>query len=526
MLFEIFCLPLVIVAFLVVRIIPRTIFSNNDYLGTDQWFHFYLARSYRELGFFRNGSWPRVDTSPPPLFYPPLFHLLISRVPSTALLRWSPYITPLVQFIELVVLGMFSYHLASMVSPGIELKIACLTCLIIAFLPILFGPNSGMVFSSPRPLGVLLANTGLASMYFFSQGWAPLLFIPLLIMSVILASLTSRFAVQALLFIGTIYSALTWNPGAWLILAGSYLIPIIAGYSLFLPLCRNHLRHIILYKLVFEKKSDYMTAKHQGTPSVLVRALNALIHLKWREASEVLYSSALMRIILMNPLAVFVVVGGAVFINEMPQALRDLFILLVSVLTITTLTAWRPLKFLGDAERYIEFGALLPIAFLTVWYALSSSTMAVIAILLMIYSIVFCFFSFRLHPRIDHDSLIELLAQLESLGQKKILAIPTYCHPMLLYLTDKKVPYLDGWQYSDRYYSQIESLKSRHAYLYGNYPGPNLDTLDEQICEFDIDCILFCTREKVPYPAEVVGERLKKYPLIFSNGSYELYQAR
>ncbi len=228
------------------------------------------------------------------------------------------------------------------------------------------------------------------------------------------------------------------------------------------------------------------------------------------------------RLVIMNPFAFLALAGGILFFGEFPVEMGKLYFLLVAGMIVSIATMTQSLKFLGESERYLEFGSLFPIFFFCGWLA-TFPGYAVAFWLICLYSLLFSIFSFRLQPRINVQARNELISFLNSLGHKKILAFPTFCHPMILFFTGLKVPYFDGWAYRDEYFNNMEKVKNQFAYLYGTYPGPNIATFEKQIDEFNVDYVLFCRHENTIGNDKEVTTALSRYPKIYSNEGYAVY---
>lgn len=498
--------------------------KDNYYMGTDKWTIFYFADSFKKYGYFSMKKWPRADLSGPTHFYPPLFLMIISTLKKRILLKFEKYFTTILQFLLLLIMMGFSMLLSSHLYPDKVLFYGIYSGLIIAFLPILFGPNSGMVFSSARPLGILFTNLFFVNLYFFQIG-SYYLSAVLCIILFFLAAITSRFAVQTILFLGIVYSVLTRDISVLIVVLLSFGISVACGYKLYWPILRCHIRHLVIYKKVLENASIDMLEKHKSILHTFSFAWQRIKKRDYTATVREIYNSPLPRIILMNPLVVLILIAGIYYYKLFPIELKSLYLLLLSGVIVSVSTSLRKLKFLGEGERYLEYGSLYPACFLAVCL-LESDFLRYVFWFILIYSSIFAFISFKIHSKLDKYSFDELIVYLKTLGRKKIICFPTYCNSMILYLTNMRVPYIEGWQYLDRYYKNMKALKERWAGLYGIYPGPNLESLESQIDEFGIDYLLFCKSETALSQMNEIANNLGKYQLVFTNKAYRVYLAK
>ena len=510
--------------FFTIRLLPRMLFSSNDYMGTDKWNLFYYTKAYKQNGYFKFKQWPGADISGPPHVYPPLFLFFLSLFSKDRLLKIEHYFSTFIQFGTYLIIVIFSMYLSGRLYPERTILFGIYTGLIIAFLPCLFGPNSGIVFTSARPLGVFLANLSLINLYFSSIGYS-VIHVILFFIFFFLSAISSRFAIQTVLFIGIIYGLLLMKPLIMILPILALILSLTLGYCLYWPIFKHHFRHVVIYKKVFEKTTVDMLEKHKKVSQAIFSAVQRIKKKEYSEVLREIYNSALIRIILMNPFTILVLIAGLVFYGSFQEELRSLYMLLLAGIIVSIATSRQKLKFLGEAERYLEFGCLFPTCFLMV-HLTDNLVIHNLFWGIIIYSVFFAFFSFRIHPRIHLNSLNEVIDFLKGLGPKKIIVFPTMCYPIILALTDMKVPYIEGWQLSDHYYNNIEELKKRWSYLYGIFPGPNTETLDEQIREFKIDYILYCEDETSHSQRSAALEKLKEYRPLFCNDGYSVYSAK
>jgi len=512
--------------FLAVRVVPRRIFSHGEgYLCSDKWVHLYYAKLYRDNGYRWISQWPRTDIQGPVRSYPPLFHWLISFIGQETLLRNEQYVTTAIQLATCAMIAAFACTFTSRFGLGDPLVFTVLTGAAYCFLPILFGPNSGMVFCTARPFGAFFSNLFLVSLALFSMSHSAIS-AACCVLAFFLAAVSSRFAVQTNVFISCVFVLIRGDLMALGLAAASAAVTLTAGYGVYRPVLKNHIRHLVVYKKIFMTGIEDMLEKHSSFLRAIGRSFDSFRKEGFLGIVREFYNAPAMRIALMNPLTIFSLAGGAFLYGSLPESVRVLYTLLVSGMVVTLLTATPWLKYLGDAERYLEFGCLFPTCFISVYLALQLGLMVPWAAILA-YSIVFAFFSFRFHPRVNPGRQEELFTFLATVEGKKVITFPTSFYPMILLSSNVRIPYMEGWQMMEPYYNpkDFSSLKKRWDHLYGIFPGPNMETLDEQTKEFGIDLIIYCRQETPMAKREKIEAFLGGYPLVYDNGDYRVYQA-
>lgn len=518
-------LGLVIIAFLALRFLPIKVLTKNDFVVTDQYFHFFLARSYRESGYRGRDTLARIDLAPPPEFYPPLFHLMCSLMKPGTLHRYAYLSTPLLQLFNLLAVMGAVYWLSSPQSTGYALSMTFYAGLVFTIIPFFFGPNSGLTFATPRPLGELLSNVFLLSLFMMSLGHSPYVWTAVAVFSFFLGGMASRFGIQTNVFVGALFAILALDLRVLGVLAFSVLASLSVGYRYYGPVAKYHWRHMVTYLKVYSHHATDIRVLHTPWFSVIRQAFNKFREGNLLEGLKKLYYSAVLRLVLMNPFAFFALLGGMAVYAQLPPAMRNCFLLLAAGILTSVLTMTKPLKFLGEGERYLEFGSLFALCFLSA-YLVQHAHFVFIFWALIVYCICFDLAAYRLHSRYDITLREGMLSFLKGLGMSKIMAFPSYTHPIVLFYTDMRVPYFDGWAYNDEYYRDPEKARTMFHYLYGTYPGPNLETLDEQLLTYSVDYILLCRSEGAYTYAANEAFFQKRFSEVFHNDGYAVYAVK
>lgn len=518
-------LGLVIIMFLALRFLPIKVFTKNDFVVTDQYFHFFLARAYRESGYRGRETLGRIDLAPPAEFYPPLFHLLCSLLKPAALHRYAYLFTPLLQLLNCLAVMGAVYWLSLPQGAVYALSMTFYAGLVFTVIPFFFGPNSGLTFATPRPLGELLSNVFLLSLFMVSLGHSPYVWTAVAVSSFFLGGMASRFGIQTNVFVGVLFALLTLDLRVLGVLAFSALASLTVGYTYYGQVARYHWRHMVTYLKVYSHHATDIKVLHTPWFSVIRQAFDKFREGNLLEGLKKLYYSAVLRLVLMNPFAFFALLGSLAVYAELPPTIRNCLGLLMAGILTAVLTMTKPLKFLGEGERYLEFGSLFALCLLSA-HLVQQEHFTLIFWALIGYCVCFDLMAYKLHSRYDNCLREGMLAFLRSLCTSKIMAFPSYTHPIVLFYTDMRVPYFDGWAYRDEYYRDPEKTRAMFHYLYGTYPGPNLETLDEQLRTYGVDYILLCRAEGAYTYAANEAFFKKRFSEVFHNEGYAVYAVK
>jgi hypothetical protein len=276
--------------------------------------------------------------------YPFLVHWLLSFLPQRHVHTLDRYFSPLMDvafgliFILMVPIEVLTQH---------EMVI-CLILLLTT--PEFVRPDRshGMGLSARKP-GLILTTLGLflASTWAVSEQWLTLM-VAVSVISLIF--LTSKFSVQALLWIGIILAIAIDVSIAGIVFAGFILAISVSGGA-YGRMFMGHLRHLKEYA----QELQYSHLDSVTTPLQFVHSLADVS--SPRELMQVIYQTEWMSAIANNPHVLLV--GGTyaavAFTGSLPPVPESFHYWIFGGLTAFILTSLPHLRFLGQAERYLEY---------------------------------------------------------------------------------------------------------------------------------------------------------------------------
>ena len=294
--------------------------------------------------------------------YPALYHKLLSYLPRSALERGEWLVSPVIEGIH----AMFVYVAAGwlLMQTGVYEVFPRHTAMAItvawACTPVLtWNPRRGS-YLGERPFGHLFGHAFLFLLVVYSFTQEPWVAIGIVGCSAIVTS-SSKFAFQAIVFIGLVFAFLMGYWWSGVLVLGSVALSCILTGGYTLRVLRGIVRHSRFYATFLMHVHDYTRNIHAED---LVVGIQQLLSGRLRTARSAFARHPLYRIVVLTPWLCGVALWT--FFGESGTPAADAmfgWVAAAVLVAIATATDW--LKFLGESERYLEF-ALLPLVILTV----------------------------------------------------------------------------------------------------------------------------------------------------------------
>jgi hypothetical protein len=481
--------------------------------GSDALFHLHVSEEIRN-NRFSNPETISGFIIRTPFDYPALVHFILAFASRKSREKIERFFGPFVDTLQALVLFALAFYLTS------NFQVAFLSGILFAFFPLLMKTDSRVFFLSPRPFGELFLSLAIIfTLLFIWFGLLLLAFVAMVFIAVVL--LSSKFGFQAGLFLYPIMSVLLVSFIPMLILFGGLLLAIVVSGGYYLKLFKGQIRHSSYFRRIGVGRHSWTrqvsgferikTAFHSRNIKEIVVALlkNPLFY-------SLAYSPFLFVLILM-----YILRFDAV--NSDPFA-YGLFAWAIASFVAVLLVSTRLFRFLGEAERYLEYGALPICAFVSiVLFQMGSIYMWSLVVLVIAYSIVFITINYRISvvefvkrppPVSDTD---EVLAKLNSTAKSRIICIPTQTSYDVAYFTGHKSLYWGG-NIPLEPFSTTEFI----VIFKDEYPFPNPD-LDLLINEYSIDRIIYW-KESMDRAPPGYEYDFSRYEAEFENASYVIYR--
>jgi hypothetical protein len=368
------------------------------------------------------------------LYYPTFFHWLLSYLSPSALTSFERISGALLDSAHNVLTVAAAYFI--LVEQGIEVGLAAqgaaLAGLLFAFSPRLIRPRERAFFLNPRPLGSLLVSVGfLGTLWFVWNGtW---FFLILGVIAFGLASITHKFTLQVIIFLSPVMSILTGSLWFLAALGSGFAAAILITRGRALRMWSSHVGYSRLYRSHIAPRFPIV---RDTAWSILRNALQeARGKGNWRrEAIKLVFNNEIDWIVQLTwlaPVGIFLAAATFVPLNVPVQFLHLGYWVLGATL-IGLLTTIRPLRFLGQPTRYLEYAALPASVFLA--YAavalpeLTYSRAVVIAALALFLIVVAVYYGVALmvQQRIKLDAFFEAVAWLAEQPPQVVLCAPMH----------------------------------------------------------------------------------------------------
>lgn len=445
--------------------------------SSDTYFHLFLAREIR-ANHFRVPRQIKRIILPHESTYPFGYHYVLAALPEPARL-WAERLTgAAADTLALAVVVLFSVAALPAGTSGRTIGLtAALFALSPGYLRLASGPRA--YWGSPRPVGQLLYLVHAACAYIaLSSGeWSWLL--PSVIAGALIV-LTSKFSAQVMLFFGLgLGGFVDWSYALAaflalvlaLLLSGRSGAKVISGHYKHSRFYFRHLQQIFV--------QSHARGLREYSRSTRDAWLTLIRNHQWRPLVHWLLGDTFslhVFVFVFTPVAL--ALGLALVQDNYSELEHFLLVWCAVALVCMVLTRWRPLMFLGDAERYLEY-ALLPAIVLTCLWA-----PAELVWLLFAYSLACALYYSRSALQLSSAAHLRFIASEESfrlldrLPPGNVMPLGSF-HWQVLYRCRHDVLTIGG--------NIDDDLLSVEEFdlVYGNFPYPS-DRFRQIVARYDV----------------------------------------
>jgi hypothetical protein len=493
--------------------------------GSDQYYHLFMG-DYIRKNHFKYPEKTKGFLLPGKYIYPPLYHYILALFPRLLREKTGLYLGAIIDTIHAFALYLFVIYISKIPEISVFLPnpqaYAVLACLLFSISPALLaigvGPRTYSV--TPRPLGELLFTlTFLFALIFYINGDLFSLIISSFFASLIF--LSSKFGVQVLLFFSVIVTILT---GFYLLL----LVPLL-GIAIGLVISKGHLasvlqgsfQHLSLYKNIIQKTYS-CTLSRNNFPEfkyIIISLLNRNLKEFARHFRNVLSHNTFIILILRNPFF-FLILYIYIFLNPLlgNNVIYFLNCWIIASIVVFVATSLKPLLFLGEAERYLEYSIapqiLLLVIFLNYW---TGCLQFIVIYCMAFYGLTIT--ELALHKKYSKlDSKEHLISWIkENIHKKNLLKIAADGMQFeLLYRTDNPVWYPESITLSKEEFLKIYPVKAF-------YPPENIQSVIEQ---YDIKYVITSKNDLIKAEKSGIHYKFKNLDTVFDNPEYLVYKTK
>jgi hypothetical protein len=333
-------LIIIFIYFFFLRLLVQILYPT--YKDSDTFFHLFFInfiRKYKRIVYYEEKKFIR----PSNFYYPWLTHKLLSYFPK----KYDGFFIQklLNPFLELVYIYLLYFLTLYLIKSS---DISLILVLVYLSLPITFTVQSlGPRIHSftPRLFGEIIGSLVFISEYLYFETYN-YIYIILASLFVAIVISSSRFSLQAILFISIIAYIFTYNI--------ELLIPIFLGIGIFLLLYRqhgikllqSHLNHIITFcKNHWENKS-YISGNNTLTLFVKSIKSKSLIQIY----TYFIYQNTFTSLLIKAPIIILFL-----YLTIFEYNIKNFqYIIAISGIIVFIIISFKPLLFLGEPERYVN----------------------------------------------------------------------------------------------------------------------------------------------------------------------------
>lgn len=451
------------------RFFLRFIYKKD--IDFDTYFHLFLINHLRINGI-QNMIETKRFIKPFGLNYPWMMHFFISLFPRKFDMFFERFFNPFLDSIFTVSLYILTFYITDSNNQ------ALIVAILYVFTPAMFttlslGPR--IKSFTPRLFGEIVGSMMFIFeyLYFINDNY---IYLVLAIIFSGLAYLSSKFSVQAIVFISIFLFLFTFNIEYLVVLFGGFILSMIFSRGKYLEVLKQQVEHLKWYFI--KNIKGEMSVSNRNSLKVLIEHFKNKRYKK--VISALLFQNTFVIVLTRFPLAYLALyfIYDDYIINGKLE-LVDYFIISSFIIFFISSLKW--FLFIGEAERYINYMVFFILLKVTLFFEEN----ILYLLLFIIYGIIFYILDFILLQKKTNNVDDELIKWLNS--QYKELKIAT-------------IPYhLGGWRI-------VESTK--HNWLYGvffingddikilnsymkKYPFLDINKADKIIDEYNLDYIFY-----------------------------------
>ncbi len=425
------------IAFLL-QIYPRI---YNRYFGVDTWKLLEMADIIR-----KNGKLPK--TIPDkyliagPFDYPPIFLYILSFFRKEFLEKNQWWISPFINALHSIIVFAITYFLTR------NLLIALIAQIVYSLTPIVIIESSQL---SVRSFSQLIFSLTLLTMLLSVHYQEPLLFLLTLFMSVILV-LSHKFALQALIFLSIAFSVWTLNFIYISIPLLAVLIAIVISKGYYLTVLKGHVAVLNFFRENIDYRFAHQIRGIENKQNKSPDFINQVYNLLQKVPLLSLFGSNSFVFLLFLMLFLIGKTTALTFVNVSSTVYDFLLVWAISLFVVAVLVNLiKPIRFLGEAERYLEYSAVPTAILLAILFnvAIKSQNGLMYGALFIIWAITLAYIPTLLiqrklvlkdKERSIHKDLWEMMDYINSLNDDvRIATIPMYLISPVSYFVNCKI---------------------------------------------------------------------------------------
>ncbi len=452
--------------------------------------------------------------------YPYFYHRILSYLSREFVERYGRYQSALFDILQVIIIFTVTKFYLAKSAGELPYYIPLICSLSYSLYPIFFKVGDARnITLNARPVGELFSNIAIISLMLFCLTGS-YVFIIISLLNGTLTFLSSKFGVQAYVFMSILIGLIGLNYLYVTIPAVSFLLAILMSGGKYLQVLNGHITH------------SYFIYKVRGNPglgySILWKFLG-ILKKNPRNALEELYRFPLFSILIHSPFYLVLIVFAFV---KFPVFFRDGFVQFFSIwavagFLVVILTSFKKTKFLGEADRYGLYCAM-PLAIIAPMFLYENLDPDLFLIIMALYfslCLIYIYITYRVWGSMPtSENHLTLINYLKSLPPSNCACNPISLSYEMAYMTQHMILFNPpGFGYHLKNYP--EDLKLYNE-LYSTYPllNKNLIRLKEK---YKLDFLIL--RNKYAYKSfSNIRELVSEYDLdncikVYENNDYQVF---
>ena len=513
-------LAILVLISLLTRSLPRFICPGA--CGKDAYYHLLAAERIKRNGM-RMPATLKEFVLPGIYDYPPLLHYLWALFPfrwHLTVERWS---SAVIDAVHAMVVYVFSYYFFNS-APSIQDPsfVAFNSALIFIMSPALLTIGTGprAYQGTPRTLGELLFSLTLC---FSVIGYFNGMIIPffLAVLFGALLCLTSKFAVQAMVFFYVVFALVTLQAYWIILLVGIFMAALVISKGHYAKVAVGHIAHSRYYLHAISKRFYLLT--HRNSWNELKKTTRTIFRNPFRAAKDLFFYHSWTHLLVNHPLLLVIIY---ILLTNSPAAGHDIaFFLLLWIaagLVAFILTSLKPFLFLGEAERYLEYALLPQVLYLGISNNLNSTPYIILSYFVGLY----LFFSVGfIYGYRNKEKMLPKFSELVRFicGDDTIhRVLPLYLNDavQLAYESEKAIAHFPA-----NFRKKFMPFEKFFDFYQKIYPFPNED-LKGLMIEYDLDTLYYSSSDLERAVSFGLNYNFDAFKIIFSNEEYAVLQIK
>ncbi|MBF0344348.1 MAG: hypothetical protein HQL06_08985 [Nitrospirae bacterium] len=391
---------LLVVSF-ILRILPR--FIRPYAVSTDTYYHFAAAESIR-LNSFRIPNKINGYLMDSPYDYPPLFHYLLALFNKETREKLEKYISATLDTFHVALVYVFSLYFFKYIytveQPGTySLMISVLFLLSPALLSVGTGPRAYQ--ATPRVLGELLSEVSFIVLFlYWWYGYFFLYVIAVVITAMVM--MTSKFSTQVMVFFSVVMCVLLKSILFLLFPVFAILVATLLSGGYYAKVLKGHIGHLRIFRNVTIKK--YQTILYKNNLKDILTLPRDVVFSYKKALKTIFFNNTYIIVLSRNPQIILVVliIVWLQPIFLITEVRYYLFAWMTASIVCFLATSMRPLMFIGEGDRYLEYG-LFPQVFIFTCFMLPSKHSITILTALIVYQVLYYTVSVIMFVRMHVD---------------------------------------------------------------------------------------------------------------------------